>query len=242
MIIAILIGRKGSRGFKGKNITKILGKYSCEYPLIAAKKSKFIKKIFISTDCPKIMKIGKKYDVEFINRPKKLANSKSLGEDVFKFTFEQIKKKYKNISLVVLLMANAPAVNSSMIDKGIAILKRNKEFDSAVSTSIYNMWSPLRARKLTKNGNLVPFVKFEYFGDPKKLNCDRDSQGNVYFADMSVSVVRPYCLENMKNGLPPQKWMGKKIAPIFSEGGFDLDYKWQLPGVNYWLENHYEND
>lgn len=238
MIIAILIGRKGSRGFKGKNITKILGKYSCEYPLIAAKKSKFIKKIFISTDCPKIMKIGKKYDVEFINRPKKLANSKSLGEDVFKFTFEQIKKKYKNISLVVLLMANAPAVNSSMIDKGIAILKRNKEFDSAVSTSIYNMWSPLRARKLTKNGNLVPFVKFEYFGDPKKLNCDRDSQGNVYFADMSVSVVRPYCLENMKNGLLPQKWMGKKIAPIKSWGAGDIDYEWQIPQIEYWLKKN----
>jgi CMP-N-acetylneuraminic acid synthetase len=238
MIIAILIGRKGSRGFKGKNITKILGKYSCEYPLIAAKKSKFIKKIFISTDCPKIMKIGKKYDVEFINRPKKLANSKSLGDDVFKFTFEQIKKKYKNISLVVLLMANAPAVNSNMIDKGIAILKRNKEFDSAVSTSIYNMWSPLRARKLTKNGNLVPFVKFEYFGDPKKLNCDRDSQGNVYFADMSVSVVRPYCLENMKNGLLPQKWMGKKIAPIKSWGAGDIDYEWQIPQIEYWLKKN----
>ena len=236
MIIAILIGRKGSRGFKGKNITKILGKYSCEYPLIAAKKSKFIKKIFISTDCPKIMKIGKKYNVEFINRPKRLANSKSLGEDVFKFTFEQIKKKHKNISLVVLLMANAPAVNSTMIDKGITILKRNKEFDSAVSTSIYNMWSPLRARKLTKNGNLVPFVKFEYFGDPKKLNCDRDSQGDVYFTDMSVSVVRPHCLENMKYGLLPQKWMGKKIAPIKSWGAGDIDYEWQIPQIKFWIK------
>ena len=31
---------------------------------------------------------------------------------------------------------------------------------------------------------------------------------------MSASIVRPKCLENMKNGLPPQKWMGKKIAAI----------------------------
>ena len=60
------------------------------------------------------------------------------------------------------------------------------------------------------DGTLKPFVKFEYFGNPKTLNCDRDSQGNVYFADMSLSIVRPKCLENLKDGLLPQKWMGKK--------------------------------
>ena len=45
MIIAIMIGRAGSRGFPGKNIKKILGRSTCEYPLIAAKKSKLINEI-----------------------------------------------------------------------------------------------------------------------------------------------------------------------------------------------------
>ena len=125
-----------------------------------------------------------------------------------------------------------------MIDRGIKFLKKNKKFDSVVSTSVYNMWSPLRARKLDKSGKLVPFVKFEYFGNPKTLNCDRDSQGNVYFADMSLSIVRPKCLDNLKNGLLPQKWMGKKIAPLFSWGAGDNDYKWQGPGVEYWLKKN----
>ena len=44
MIIAILIGRRGSRGFPGKNIHKVLGRRLCEYPLLAAKKSKYIDK------------------------------------------------------------------------------------------------------------------------------------------------------------------------------------------------------
>ena len=72
------------------------------------------------------------------------------------------------------------------------------------------MWSPLRARKKNKYGYLDPFVPFETFGDPKTLNCDRDSQGNVYFADMTLSVVRPHCLEKLKDALLPQKWMVKK--------------------------------
>ena len=78
--------------------------------------------------------------------------------------------------MVVLLFANVATISSNLIDKGIKILKKIKRSDSAVSTSIYNMWSPLRARKLKKNGSLKPFVPFETFGNPKTLNCDRDSQ------------------------------------------------------------------
>ena len=241
MIVALMIGRSGSKGLRGKNTLKVLGKPLCEYPLLAAKRSKYVNKIFVSTDCPIISKVAKKYKVTKIVRPKKLCTAQALGEDVFKHGYHVIKKmlklENKKIELLVLLMANAATITPKMIDSGIRFLKNNKKFDSAVSTSIYNMWSPLRARKLMSNGSLKPFVPFKTFGDPKKMNCDRDSQGDVYFADMSVSIVRPKCLEKMDNGLLPQKWMGKKIAPIKSEAGFDLDYNWQLPLVEYWIKN-----
>ena len=236
MIIAIMIGRKGSRGFPGKNTYKVLGRALCEYPLIAAKKSKFIDKIYVATDCNKIKKISSKYNVEFIDRPKKLNTNKALADHAFEYSYEQVKKKNtKKIELVVLLFANAPTINFKLIDQGITLLKKKKSFDSAVSTSVYNMWSPLRARKLASDGSLKPFVNFNYFGNPKALNCDRESQGDVHFADMSLSVVRPKCLENLKDGLLPQRWMGKKIMPIRSWGGCDVDYKWQIPGVEHWL-------
>ena len=32
--------------------------------------------------------------------------------------------------------------------------------------------------------------------------------------------------------------MGKKIAPIPSEAGCDIDYKWQMPGVEFWLKKN----
>ena len=242
MICALMIGRSGSGGFPRKNITKLLGKRLCEYSLIAAKKSKYINKIFVSTDCPTIKLASKKYKATIINRPKKLCSNKALGEDVFKHGYFEIKKllrkQNKDIELMVLLFANVATISTELIDKGIKFLKKNKRFDSAVSTSVYNMWSPLRARKLTKDGSLVPFVPFKTFGNPKTLNCDRDSQGDVYFADMSVTIVRPKCLENMKNNLLPQKWMGKKIAPIKSEAGFDMDYEWQLPLAKYWVKKN----
>ena len=243
--IAILIGRAGSKGFPGKNTIKILGRNCCEYPIIASKNSKKIDKYFVLTDCEKIKKSLKKYKPIFIERPSYLNSDQALGDDVFKYAYDEITKNYlkKNqIKFIILLFANAPAITSKMIKKGISILDKNKSFDSVVSTSVYNMWSPLRARKLDGNGKLIPFVKFEYFGNPKTLNCDRDSQGNVYYADMSISIIKPYCLENIKNGLLPQKWMGKRIAPLYSWGACDIDYKWQVPGVEYWLkQNGYKN-
>jgi len=245
MICALMIGRAGSKGLPNKNIKLVLGRKLCEYPLIAAKDSKYINKIFVSTDCPIITDISKKYDAHIIKRPKELANEKALGEDVFQHGYFQIKKilqAEKKIEMIVLLFANAATVTGKIIDKGINILREDKSFDSAVTTSVYNMWSPLRARKIDQEGSLKPFVPFETFGDPKTLNCDRDSQGEVHYADMSVSIVRPKCLENLQDGLLPQKWMGQKIAPIRSWGGCDVDYEWQIPSVEFWLKQNGYNE
>ena len=241
MIYAILIGRAKSKGFPNKNIKKINNKHLFEFPIIACQRSKIVDKIFVSTDSNIIKKKIKKIsNVEIINRSKKLATDKALGEDVFLDAYLQIKKKYKKnkIEFLILLFANSVTLSKKMLTNGVEFLRKNPSFDSAVSTSVYNMWSPLRARKLDKRGALVPFVPFKTFGNPKTLNCDRDSQGDVYFADMSCSIIRPECLENMKDNLLPQKWMGKKIAPIKSWGGLDIDYEWQLPQKKYWLKKN----
>jgi GT2 family glycosyltransferase len=143
--------------------------------------------------------------------------------------------------MVVLLMCNAPAITSGTISAGIRNLRENPECDSCVTVSKYNMWSPLRARRVDKDGLLKPFVPFEALGDPKTLNCDRDSQGEVWFADMGSSIVRPSCLEHLEEGLLPQKWMGKRIYPLKQEGGCDVDFEWQMPMVEDWLKKNFYN-
>lgn len=236
-VYALLIGREGSVGFPGKNLYPVLGRPMMAYPLLAAINSKYVDEVYVSTDSPKIMEIAKNYGAKIIKRPPELCTKEALGEDVFVHGYKYIKDVLKrDIEIMVLLFCNAPTILASTIDKGVEVLRKNKEIDSAVTVSIYNMWSPLRARRLGKDGFLHPFVPFETFGDPMDLNCDRDSQGDVYFADMSASIVRPRCLDNIKEGLLPQKWMGKKIYPLKQWGGCDVDYEWQMPGVEYWLK------
>ncbi len=242
MICALMIGRAGSTGFPGKNTYSVLGRPLCTYPLLAAQASQYVSRIFVSTDSFEIEQLSRACGAEIIERPEVLATNQALGEDVFEHGYHEIKRRImseeKEIELMVLLFANAASVTGSLIDQGIEMLRKDSSLDSAVSTSVYNMWSPLRARKVGDDGCLMPFVPFETFGDVNNLNCDRDSQGDIYYADMGVSVVRPGCLEHMNKGLLPQKWMGQRIAPIKSWGGCDVDYEWQVPMVEFWLRKH----
>jgi CMP-N-acetylneuraminic acid synthetase len=240
MIAALMLGRKGSVGFPGKNTYPVLGRALMEYPLLAAIHSRFIDRVFISTDDEKIMEIGRQHGAEIIIRPPELASKTALGEHAYQHGYKVISEKVapEKLELIVLLFCNAATITSGTIDRGIEMLQKNPDADSAVTTSAYNMWSPLRARREDKEGYLKPFVPFETFGDPKTLNCDRDSQGEVWFADMSVSIVRPRNLDRLEEGLLPQKWMGKNILPIKQWGGCDVDFEWQIPQVEFWLKKH----
>jgi len=240
VIVALLLGRKGSQGFPGKNTYPILGNPLAFYPMSAALSAKNIDKVYLSTDDEKLADLAKSMNIEVIDRPKYLCTSEALGEDAYVHGFNEIKKRNPkdNIQLVVLLFCNAATITGDQIDDGIEILKRENNIDSVVTVSKYNMWSPLRARKKDENGLLKPFVPFEVFGDPSSLNCDRDSQGDVFYADMGVSIVRNKCLENIDDGLLPQKWMGQNIYPLEQEAGCDIDYEWQIPVVEWWLKKY----
>ena len=238
MVIAFLIGRKGSKGFPGKNLYPVLGRPLAYYPMKAAKECSGVDNVIISTDDEKCMELARDNGVQIIERPSELCTDEALGEHVYLHAYNYVKEKYakSKIELLVLLMCNAASITAETISKGIKVLRENKAYDSAVTVSKYNMWSPLRARRIGRDGLLEPFVPFEAFGDPNALNCDRDSQGDVWFADMGVSIVRPRCLDNIDNGLLPQKWMGQKIYPLKQWGGLDIDYEWQVPQLEYWIK------
>lgn len=239
MICSLILGRKGSVGFPGKNLCKIDGNPLAWYPMQAALNCKDIDMNFISTDDPELMKLGEEVGFEVIKRPAYLATSEALGEDAYKHGYENIGRKTdENIEILVLLFCNAPTINSELISKGIKALKDNPEADSAVTVSRYNMYSPARARRINKDGFLQPFIPFEHHPEKKTIDCDRDSQGDVWFADVAMSVIRPQNLDHLDEGLLPQKWMGVKIIPIINEAGLDLDYEWQIGQAKWWLKNY----
>ena len=231
MIPALIIGRKGSR-VKDKNVRPILGRPLAVYPMLAAKHAEQVSAVFVSTDCPKIEALAKEQELNYIERPASLATDSALAEDAFKHGYEAITVQSDDeVEFVVLLFANGVTITPGIIDEGIQFLRDNPDFDSAVSVSKYNMFSALRARKI-EDDRVQPFVPVDLF---EGATCDRDSQGDTYFVDCSVFVLRPRCFDYSKGELP-FRWIGRNVHPLHQEGGCDVDFEWQFPVVEHFLK------
>ena len=93
MICSLIIGRKGSQGFPGKNLHKIFNKPIAWYPMNAANNTSEVDKNFMSTDDPKLAELARTMGFEVIQRPEYLATPEALGEDAYKHGFEEISKR-----------------------------------------------------------------------------------------------------------------------------------------------------
>ena len=82
-VLAISPARKGSKRLKNKNIVTFLGLPMISHTIKHAIRSKYNKKLIVSTDCPKIEKIAKKLNVEVKKRKKNLATDKATVNHMF---------------------------------------------------------------------------------------------------------------------------------------------------------------
>ena len=76
-IYCLICARKNSKGLKNKNILKFKNVSLVEHTFFQAQKSKYISKVFVSTDSKKIIQLAKKnrVNVPFV-RPKKLSGDR----------------------------------------------------------------------------------------------------------------------------------------------------------------------
>ena len=237
MNIALIIGKHNSTGVPGKNYRSLLGRPMVEYPLMAAHHCSSIDEIFVSTDSPVIKDVARKYSAKVIDRPKDLSLSDSPTELVFQHAYREIQKQVETINYMSLMFANSPDVLPHMLVEAFGRLDEDDSLDSVVSISKYNMFTPLRARRLLGDGTTRSLLDLDTFGITNTF--DRDALGDVYFCDFAVQVVRPErCLVDACGGSLPFRWLGRKQGAITKEFGFDIDYDWQIPVLEHWLRKH----
>lgn len=236
MNVVLLIGKHKSGGVPGKNYMEILGRPLSEYPMMAAFNSSIVHKIFVSTDSPIIKNIAVKYNAEIIDRPEELAKSETPTESVFEHAYTFIKEKVPTVKYIFLMFANSPDILPIYWERAVEMLDKDASLDSVISVSKYNMFSPMRARKLNQDGTTEAMLDLESMGIINTF--DRDAMGDCYFADFGVQVVRAECIQDTSNGSLPFKWLGKRQGTICKDFGFDIDAPWQVPVIEYWLKEH----
>ena len=125
--IALIPAREGSKGIKNKNIKLINGHPIIAYSILAAKKSKNISQVFVTTDGPNIAKISRKYGAKVIMRPKTLAKGKMMLEPSLIHAIDYLEKKNQsNIENIVLLQPTSIIRHKNDIDNAIKVFKSEK--------------------------------------------------------------------------------------------------------------------
>ena len=185
-ILALIPARAASKGIKLKNIQKIKGKPLIAYSIDAAKKSKFVNRIIVSTDNPKIAKIAKSYGAEIpFLRPKKFSSDKSPTIEAINHTLNFLKtsESYEP-DIVVILQPTSPIRPPKIIDKSIHMLKSSKV--TSVITTMKIKTHPYQSF-WKKSSYLKPFLKknSKYY-QRQKLPSLYFPTGSVYSFKLST--------------------------------------------------------
>lgn len=146
--VAIISAKGNSRRLKNKNILNIFGKPMISWTIEAAKKSKFIKDLFVSSESKKILDICKTLNTKTIKRKKKLSKYNVAKIDVVKDAVKKISKNRKP-TLIISLQGNSPEIKYFHIDKAIKhlikfnlneVVSVDKNFnqDAAIRVVTYN--------------------------------------------------------------------------------------------------------
>ena len=222
-VLGIIVARGGSKSIPKKSIAPCAGKPLMWYTIDAAKKSKNITRLIISTDDQEMADIAKEHGVEVpFMRPDELAEDHTPDLPVFQHALNFLKEKegYEP-DAVVHLRPTTPLKDSGDIDLGIELLQKHPE-----SHSVRSVCSPLHTpfkmyRQQEDSPFLSPILKKEYpevFEEfPEPFNMPRQVLPGVYRHSGYVDVIRPDVI------LEKDSMSGSNIIPLPFEEWRDVD-------------------
>lgn len=208
--LAVIIARKGSKGLKNKNILNLNGIPLVAYPIIAAKKSKFIDKVIVSTDSKIIKNIANHYkaDIPFM-RPKLLSGDKISSRAVVLHALNFFEKKNESFDYVILLEPTSPLTNFKDINKAIKILVNEESYaDSLVSIGKSTSQHPI-FQFVKNNKNILKKLFY------KKINyLNRQELNDVYYLDGSLYISKVKKFIKIKDFLSNNRTIGLLLPKI----------------------------
>ncbi len=189
-VIAIIPARSGSKSVTDKNIKLLSGHPLIAYSIVAAKLSKEIKRVVVSTDSEEYAEIAKKYgaEVPFI-RPEIYSKDSSTDRDFFIHAMNWFKDNENTVpEYWVQLRPTTPLRNPEKIDKAISMILSD---DTATS---------LRSGHKAPESPLKWFIKrdnyFKGLIENEEYNLPKQSFEDVYIPDGYVDIVKASFLLN----------------------------------------------
>ncbi len=154
-ILAIVPARGGSKGIPGKNMVDLNGKPLMQYTFDAAKESKFIDRILLSTDDEKFAEFGMSHGIDVEMRPAELATDTAVMKDVINYHLDRLAEKGYTPDIFILLQPTSPLRTSQHIDEALKLLTEDETADAIVSVmDMPHQYLPMKIMKMDDSGAL----------------------------------------------------------------------------------------
>ena len=223
-LLAIIPARKNSKRILGKNLASLNGKPLVCHTIEEALKNKYIDKLIVTTDDPKISKVSKNYGIHVDKlRPSYLSKDNSKTIDIISYEIIKLQKKKEFYDYIMLLQPTSPFRTNKNIDSAISLLIKKK---AECITSVCETEHPIEwCGKLSKENSMENFLS-------KKVNGKRSQDfkksyrinGAIYIAKIDDVLKKNTLLLNNK----------KSYAYIMDRyESIDIDNEIDLEFANY---------
>lgn len=220
-VLAIIPARGGSKGLPGKNIKPVGGKPMIAWTIEAAKQSKYIDRIVLSSDDEQIIQTAKQYecDVPFV-RPTKLAQDNSPAIDAVLHALHEL----PHHDITVLLQPTCPLRDCNDIDSAISLMLA-KRAKGCVSVSVPDK-SPYWMYTTNQHGRMRPLLNAELAAK------QRQELPPVHVLNGAIYVINTDYLINTRN------FVADDTVPyvMAKEHSVDVDYELDLNVVEFLME------
>lgn len=216
--MAIIPARSGSKGVPHKNIRPLAGHPLLAWSIAAAKLSKSIDRVLVSTDSEEYAHIAKRYgaEVPFL-RPVEFSSDTSLDIDFLIHTLGWLKRHESSLpDFLVHLRPTNPVREPLVVDQAIALIAARSEATSVVS--VYAMvYPPCKYLKMGPDGYLVTYM------DGVDINIPRQDCPQAFRSNGYVDVLRTVSVWDSRSQL------GAKILPLTTLDPGDIDVEEDFP-------------
>ena len=223
---ALIGARGGSKSIPRKNVADLGGFPLIAYSIAAAKLSKFIDRVVVSTDDEEISEIAKKYGAEVpLKRPEELASDTSHDLEFVKH-FLHWMSEHENITpdFIVHLRPTTPLRDPNLVDE--AIKKITEHSDATSLRSVHELNEPPQKYFKLDNEYLVG-----YMDEVKDQNVARQSFPKAYYPNGYVDVLKSdFILES-------GTMHGDKILSFITPNTAEIDGPGDLDLVNFMLKS-----
>ncbi len=150
-VLAVIIGRAGSKGLPGKNALPLCGKPMICHSIGTALGSSTVDRTIVSTDGSEIAAAARAMNIEVIARPASLADDRATVDSAVRHAVCEAEFA---ATIIVILYANVPVRPADLIDRAVRMLVESGA-DSVQSYCDVGKYHPHWMVRLEEGGRVV---------------------------------------------------------------------------------------